>query len=195
MALVALAVYKSYTQFVKPLKPIVLAASANTKPVYGQHFYADRQHGFTLTTFDGMVLSDWISLSRENSLKLGFDVNASKLKQQNNPDNFRGIAIARTSNKVANTATEFFEKQFFPALQQDVRLKQMVQISSGPTPISVGQGASAAYVEGIIRSDKSPQQSMPATLLVVVRGTETYFIGGMGNTPVDKTVTSFSFAN
>ncbi|MBO7238504.1 MAG: hypothetical protein J6U96_04390 [Elusimicrobiaceae bacterium] len=194
MCLLTILVYQSYQRFIRPLQPVINAAAKHNSPVYGPHAYADNRFPFAITLHDGIVLSDWLDFDSATQIKVGMDVNPIRQGKPSNPQDLRGTLIARKAGKQYPYAMDFFEKQLLPALQNDSNMRDMVKLSAGPFPISVGPYATAAYATATLHSDKVPQP-IPAILLVVVDEDTTYYVGGLGGGPVENTVTSFKLLN
>ena len=188
--------WSAYQFVVRPLKPIMLAASSRTQPVYGEHVYTDAQHQFQLTLHNGMVMSEWIHGKNGNELLVGMDVNPfvqNKTQEETqNTDNLHALLLLHQTNPKQQDVLKLFQEQLLPDLRQDPRAQQSIQIISGPTPIAIGPDNNAAYVRAIVRSQKAPQ-GIPVIALAAARGQEIYYVVGIGSRPTEDTVLSFAF--
>lgn len=194
---VVIACWKTYNHFIQPLRPIMSTAEQRTQPVYGEEIFTDPIHQFSLTLHDGMVMSDWIDAGGGNEVLIGLDLNPFTKKQmglikQGNPEDLRGILILTQPQAKQKTALQFFNDQLLPEINSDANARQTITLTAGPTPVDMGPNANAAYVRALIHSEKLPQD-LPLIFMAANRGTEMYYIVGVGYAPVDNTVLSFAF--
>lgn len=190
MIMSLVAVYRAYTHFTAPLQPIFAAVRAG-QPITTRT-YTDPEQNFSLVTYDGIVMSHWISLLPENQFLVGVNVNGLLQGKNTQTNQLGGLVINRQKQNKFSSASQFFREEFFPALQKNEKAAKSIEVLQEPLPLVVGTDSDAAYVRGLIHSDKT-QTALPAIFLVALRGSDVYYLFGIGSDAVDDTVTSFHF--
>ena len=192
LVVLTVATYQAYKHFSEPFQPIIAALSSKQPPQYGTQTFTDPQQRFSLVTHDGVVMSRWIDFSPEAQFLVGLDVNPIRQSGKTSPERLSGVLLARQQQNDFSSAEQFFREVFFPTLNHNEDARNAIDIKEGPTSILVGDGASAAYVRGTLHSEKTPTL-VPAVFLVAMRGTDTYYIVGVGSQAAEDTATSFRF--
>ena len=104
-------VYQSYKRFAGPIQPIITAATSKQPPQYGEQTFTDPQQNFSLTTHDGIVMSNWIKFSPENQFLIGLDVNPFRLDKEQTKQ-LSGLFITRQKQMDFTSAQQFFQNLF-----------------------------------------------------------------------------------
>lgn len=199
--LVGMATYKLYKRVVIPFQPIITAAKQQTEPVIGPHAYVDPQYGFSMTLYNGMVLSNWITLdpSSQTTALLGFDTNVLLENKQANSEetpqtnSFEGLFLLRQPTTSTETALQLANK-LSQKLQETRSARGEMRVTVQPTAINIGPQTDAAIVQAEMVAD-SISQTVPMVSLIAVHENQRYYVVGFGAGPVTNTVTSFRLLN
>ncbi len=183
-------------KFLQPFTPIIEAVQSRTEPVYGAYPYADTRYPFSLTLYDGTVLSDWIDV--ENiSFKVGFDTNVFfyESDEEDGFFPFTFYAIARQAKELSlDTAMDLLQ-EITTGLEQaefegEVDLGPIASVYAGPN-------TTAAQVSGNFYPPGTAD-NLAFTLLVAKQADTVYYVVGGSNMPPEEmyqTVESFRLQN
>lgn len=192
--MLVVASWKIYKRVIVPFQPIITAAQEQTEPIIGSHVYIDKQHGFQITLHNGMVLSDWITLdpSSHTDGLMGFDINVlleNKNNQTEQNNSFEGLfllhQVAPSRESALQMANALAQK-----LEQTRSSRGEIRLLSQPQPLDIGPQVDAAVLSAEMVAD-GVTQTVPLICLVVLHGTERYYVAGFGTGPIQETVTSF----
>lgn len=192
-ATVYMAVYTA-KKFIQPFAPIIETMATRTEPVYGPQPYTDPRYGFSITLYNGTVLSEWIDLGTENYL-VGFDTNpfvglsADRQRDPEQPVTLYLIVRQEGADTDA-PAIDLLKDVINTAGQMD--FDGEIDFDN-PQPAYAGPGATAAKVNGNLYTASS-QEGIAFALLMAKQGTVLYYVIGGSNESQDEiyqTVESF----
>lgn len=194
--LLILTTYKTYQYFMQPLQPIIQAVTQRSQPVYGAQLYTAPDNEFTLILYDGMVLSDWITLPTSQIL-IGLDTNA--LLSQKNPQQpnaaFSGLALLKQPLQEGQDAPSIVN-QLVEQIERIPSSKGSIELDDDPEPINVDSDNPGFLLTGTIYSDAA-QEGVPAAALIATRDQYSYILFAFDNGPdasAWNTLRSFRFS-
>lgn len=196
VVLTAVAVTRAARAFVKPFTPIIEAVQTRNAPVYGAHVYTDPRYGFTMTLYNGTVMSDWIDWNGFKALA-AFDTNAlvkTADGKQETPFALFGVLPQQTNEKA--DVYEIMRKMVLQ-LNGASSAQGRVEMDENIQYVDAGPGATAAFAQGTAYVENMPG-GIPVALLAAAQGRTVFYVAGFGTAPdgeIPNTVRSFRFSS
>lgn len=168
------AMYSTYRRFAKPFTPILQAIQTQTAPTFGSHIYRDPRFGIQLALPNATVMSEWIDW-QDISVLFGVDTNIFLKEAKEYP--FTGFLLVR---QILQTPPDAMDM----ATMLTTQLENMnsehgrIEFTSQPRLIQLKNGATGALTNGLIYMESAPAP-IPIAILVVTRGEEIYYFGGV----------------
>lgn len=184
--------YRLYQQFVKPFDPIVQAAKTQKTLQTGSKLYTNPL-GFSMTLHDGTVMSDWIHIE-DWSFLVGLDSNMF-LTPNDSTANFALYALGHETDDEPESAHRLMQ-EVAQAIGQAHSPKGRIEIDQ-ILPVEMGNDAEADLLQASIYPYQPSTPPLAFSLLIVTKGHDTFFLGGLGNQnneSIHATISSFTLA-
>ncbi len=180
-----IAIYRVYQRVTKPFQPIIQTIRSQQHPIYGQRLYIDPQYGFSITTYDGMVFSHWITLGDIEALA-GIDTNVFLKQIPTQEKTLTSIFLLRKAVPT-DTQPDQLMAQVLPQITNVSSPNAQLQLSGEPTLIPLGQDHTASLLTGVIYTPELPNNGLQTALLITVEQDIAYYVIGF-STESDNTL-------
>ncbi|MBR3632122.1 MAG: hypothetical protein IKN49_03550 [Elusimicrobiaceae bacterium] len=177
VVLSAVALYRVYQRVTKPFQPIIQTVRSQQHPIYGQRLYIDPQYGFSITTYNGMVFSQWIKLGDIEALA-GIDTNIFLKQMPAKEKTLTSIFLLRKAVP-AGTQPDQLMAQILPQVVNASSSNAQFQPSGEPTLIPLGEDHIASFLTGVIYTPELQNNSMQTALLITVQQDVAYYLIGI----------------
>lgn len=187
----AILAVNAFHRFTEPLTPIIEAVQEES-PSYGVRFYMDQQYPFTMSLYNGMVMSEWITWN-DVQILLGLDTNLLTVKEDYT--DAHGVIVFRQTKNIPQGSADDILEEFIDQAEQN---QDTAQVSfQAVTPVRImGPDVSAAMVNGDIRTQQGAVVYF--SFLLAKTDQAAYYVLGLDQTENglgEKTVQSFRLSN